>query len=71
MNQDHPRDCLILSLILRWSHWPGCYVLLELFTDQPTGVSVNVVFKTGFMNYYIAINAAKGLPVNIETPHKK
>ena len=26
VNCDHPWDCLILSLILRWSQLPGCFV---------------------------------------------
>ena len=52
VNYDHPRDCLILSLILKCG--PNFQVvLLKWFMDQPTAVfktggpSIQVVFKTG------------------------
>ena len=70
VNEDRPRDHLILSPILRWSQLSGCYVLLRWFTDQPTVVSIDrwsfftgdpssqVVFKTGFTVHSITIHTS-------------
>ena len=39
--KDHPRDCILLFFIDRWSLCRGAIVLLWWFSDQPVVVSVH------------------------------